>query len=156
MCGRYTLYLPWSEIHRLYNLTLMSDQARNTQPRYNICPTQDVLFVTHSDEGMKLREGRWGLVPFWAKELGNFSTFNAMSEEADKKQCSERLSRASGAQSRPMAFMSGRRMQKTAVVTLGTSICQSIRRFPSLDYGQLMRLSGSQAERWFGKSGQRR
>ncbi|UWL60268.1 SOS response-associated peptidase [Brucella pseudintermedia] len=74
MCGRYTLYLPWSEIHRLYNLTLMSDQARNTQPRYNICPTQDVLFVTHSDEGMKLREGRWGLVPFWAKELGNFST----------------------------------------------------------------------------------
>ncbi len=26
-----------------------------------------------------------GLVPFWAKEIGNFSTFNAKSEEADKK-----------------------------------------------------------------------
>lgn len=85
MCGRYTLYLPWSEIHRLYSLTLTADKARNTQPRYNICPTQDVLFVTHSDDGMRLREGRWGLVPFWANELGNFSTFNAKSEEADKK-----------------------------------------------------------------------
>jgi putative SOS response-associated peptidase YedK len=85
MCGRYTLYQPWSEIHWLYNLTLTADKARNTQPRYNICPTPDVLFVTHSDDGMKLQEGRWGSVPFWAKELGNFSTFNTKRQEADKK-----------------------------------------------------------------------
>jgi putative SOS response-associated peptidase YedK len=33
--------------------------VRNTPPRYNIAPTQDVLFVTAVD---KLRESRWWLV----------------------------------------------------------------------------------------------
>jgi len=41
MCGRFTYKLTWGEIVRLYRLT--SDQpARNTQPRYNVCPTTTI------------------------------------------------------------------------------------------------------------------
>lgn len=86
MCGRFTHRLPWSEIHRLYRLTLDADRAPNTQPRYNIAPTQDVLFVTAGEDGNhKLREGRWWLVPWWAKEVPKAPMFNARSETAAEK-----------------------------------------------------------------------
>lgn len=48
MCGHYTRYLPWSELHRLYCLT---EPAETPQPRYNIAPTQYVLFVTKVETG---------------------------------------------------------------------------------------------------------
>ena len=83
MCGRFTRYLSWSEIHRLYRLTV-TDQGRNTEARYNIAPTEDVLFVTAGDDGNhKLREGRWWLVPWWQKEMPKASMFNARSETVD-------------------------------------------------------------------------
>jgi putative SOS response-associated peptidase YedK len=37
MCGRFTYRLTWPEIVKLYRLALDAP-ARNTQPRYNICP----------------------------------------------------------------------------------------------------------------------
>jgi putative SOS response-associated peptidase YedK len=81
VCGRFTRYLSWSEIHRLYRLTAPADIGRNTEPRYNIARTEDVLFVTVGDNGNhKLREGRWWLVPWWAKEMPKAATFNARSE----------------------------------------------------------------------------
>ena len=84
MCGRFTRYLSWSEIHRLYRLTASADTGRNTEPRYNIAPTEDVLFVTAGDDGNhKLREGRWWLVPWWAKEMPKGAMFNARIETAD-------------------------------------------------------------------------
>lgn len=86
MCGRYTRYLPWSEIHRLYRLTAPAEIGRNDAPRYNIAPTEEVPFVTAGENGShRLREGRWWLVPFWAKEVPKFQMFNAKSEEADSK-----------------------------------------------------------------------
>lgn len=51
MCGRYTKYLSWSEIHRLYRLTAPAETGRNDEPRYNIAPTQDVPFVTAGEDG---------------------------------------------------------------------------------------------------------
>jgi len=57
-CFRARPLPPWSAGHRLYNLALTADQARITQPHYNICPTQDALFVAHAGDRMKLREGR--------------------------------------------------------------------------------------------------
>ena len=83
MCGRFTHHLPWSEVHRLYSLTLEQDRGRNTEPRYNIAPTQNVLFVHHDPDGKQiLNEGRWWLVPFWAKEMPKATLFNARSETA--------------------------------------------------------------------------
>lgn len=84
MCGRFTRYLSWSEIHRLYRLTAPEDIGRNAPARYNIAPTEDVLFVTDDgDGGQKLREGRWWLVPWWAKEMPKAAMFNARAETAD-------------------------------------------------------------------------
>jgi putative SOS response-associated peptidase YedK len=83
MCGRFTHHLPWSEVHRLYRLTLDQDRGRNTQPRFNIAPTQQVLFVHHDKEGKQfVNEGRWWLVPHWAKEMPKATLFNARSETA--------------------------------------------------------------------------
>lgn len=84
MCGRFTRYLAWSEIHHLYRLTLDWEKQRNTEPRYNIAPTEDVLFVTVGENGNhKLREGRWWLVPWWAKAMPSGAMFNARIETVD-------------------------------------------------------------------------
>jgi putative SOS response-associated peptidase YedK len=42
MCGRFTYRLTWPEIVKLYRLALETP-ARNTQPRYNICPTTTIF-----------------------------------------------------------------------------------------------------------------
>lgn len=43
-----------------------------------------MLFVTAGDDGNhKLREGRWWLVPWWAKEMPKAAMFNARVETAD-------------------------------------------------------------------------
>ena len=87
MCGRFTRHLPWSEIHRLYRLIAPNEgPGRNTPARYNIAPTQTVDFITWNDDGThKLREGRWWLVPAWAKEVPKYAMFNARSEDAEVK-----------------------------------------------------------------------
>ncbi len=85
MCGRFTRYHSWRDIHRMYELT-DSEEGRNTEARYNIAPTQDVLFITEGKDGyQKVREGRWWLVPSWAKEMPKYALFNARSEDAAEK-----------------------------------------------------------------------
>ena len=71
-------------MHDMYNLIRPEDQARNVQPRYNIAPTQDILFVHDQDNQRTLSEGRWWLVPFWAR-LPKWALFNARSEDTCKK-----------------------------------------------------------------------
>ena len=83
MCGRFTNKMTWEEIHRLYRLTL--DPPMNLRPRYNIAPTQDVLTIVAGDGGRRAAMMRWGLVPFWAKEMPNASTINARAEGISEK-----------------------------------------------------------------------
>lgn len=84
MCGRFTRFHTWAEIHAMYRLTSPAETGRNTEARYNIAPTQPVEFVTAGENGdHRLHEGRWGLVPFWAKEMLKATTFNARIETAD-------------------------------------------------------------------------
>lgn len=81
MCERYTRYLSWSEIHRLYRLTRRPRAPAANGARYNIAPAQTVDFITWNDDGNhKLREGRWWLVPWWAKEMPKAAMFNARIE----------------------------------------------------------------------------
>ena len=65
MCGRFTLTSNLDELQGRFGfLTDLSGY----EPRYNIAPTQPVLTVTNDGQ----RRGelmRWGLVPFWAKDL---------------------------------------------------------------------------------------
>ncbi|MFK7767626.1 MAG: SOS response-associated peptidase [Mariniblastus sp.] len=71
MCGRITLRSPAN------SLIAMFDDLRSQQlvfpkfkPRYNICPTQSAIAVRESDSGeYEVAELRWGLVPFWSKDL---------------------------------------------------------------------------------------
>ena len=66
MCGRFTYKLTWEELVRLYRLTL-DQPARNTQARYNVCPTDPVDTIVESN-------GR--------REL---ATFNARAETVAEK-----------------------------------------------------------------------
>ncbi len=85
MCGRFILKSGWAEIHDMYNLIRPEDIGRNVPSRYNIAPTQDVLFIANDNGERELKEGRWWLVPHWAKELPKYPMFNARSEDAYKK-----------------------------------------------------------------------
>jgi putative SOS response-associated peptidase YedK len=87
MCGRFTYKLTWAEIVKLYRLTL-DQSARNTQPRYNICPTTTIDTVVSSDGKRALVPVRWGLIPYWwnkpLKEM-RLATFNARAESVATK-----------------------------------------------------------------------
>lgn len=86
MCGRFTNEMTWAELHALYKLSerMYPTAPTNMQPRYNIAPTQDVQFVQLDKSGEReLNQGRWWLVPFWAKEIPKATLFNARIETAD-------------------------------------------------------------------------
>jgi putative SOS response-associated peptidase YedK len=88
MCGRFTYKLTWEEIVKLYRLTL-DQSARNTQARYNICPTTVIDTVVSSVGKRALVPMRWGLIPeWWSKPLKEMrlATFNARAETVATKQ----------------------------------------------------------------------
>lgn len=85
MCGRYTLHLSWAEIHELYDLSFKADRHRNTPPRYNIAPSQDVLVVRAEESAQRVAEVKWGLVPHWAKEDFKRPQINARGETVHEK-----------------------------------------------------------------------
>jgi hypothetical protein len=62
--------------------------ARNTQPRYNICPTTNIDVVIERDGKRELSSMRWGLIPsWWSKPLKEMrvATFNARAETVANK-----------------------------------------------------------------------
>ncbi|MBT98092.1 MAG: hypothetical protein CL902_05635 [Dehalococcoidia bacterium] len=75
MCGRFTLTSNLDDLQGRFGFLseyTASDKPGaeffDHEPRYNIAPTQSVLTVTN--DGQKRGElMRWGLVPFWAKDL---------------------------------------------------------------------------------------
>jgi putative SOS response-associated peptidase YedK len=84
MCKRFTLWSAWSDIHGMYRLADVIKTGLDTKVRFDIAPTDDVLFVTAGEKGYsKLREGRWGLVPWWAKEVPEQVMSNARVEIVD-------------------------------------------------------------------------
>jgi putative SOS response-associated peptidase YedK len=82
MCGRFVLRVPWSEVHRLYSLTLDPFVTRNDMPpRFNIAPTQNVPIIHNDRNGNEIaEEASWWLVPWWAKEIPKKAMFNARIE----------------------------------------------------------------------------
>jgi putative SOS response-associated peptidase YedK len=64
MCRRFTYKLTWPEIVKLYRLS-PDAPARNTQPRYNICPTTPIDAVIEREGARALVPMRWGFIPSW-------------------------------------------------------------------------------------------
>lgn len=88
MCGRFTYRLTWREIHDLYRLTAPAEPARNTQARYNVCPTTPIDVVVANGHGARdLVNMRWGLIPrWWSKTMKELpATFNARAETVAEK-----------------------------------------------------------------------
>lgn len=70
MCGRYTSTTPPADLAAYFHV----DETVIDEPlgeRYNVAPTDPVYGVAASKDGSVRRLGtfRWGLVPFWAKDL---------------------------------------------------------------------------------------
>ncbi len=81
MCGRFTLHHTLDEIEERF----AAEVAVDTEPRYNIAPTQDVLAVTQNGT-RHLQAFRWGLVPSWAKDIAIGSRMiNARAETLAEK-----------------------------------------------------------------------
>jgi putative SOS response-associated peptidase YedK len=85
MCGRFTQSYTWEQLVRLYRLTM---PPQNTQPSYNVCPTDPVHVILPAEGGgHEFARMRWGLVPYWwSKPLKQVpATFNARSDTVATK-----------------------------------------------------------------------
>ena len=83
MCGRYALTATPEEIADLFGV----ETPEAFPPRYNIAPTQPILAVGINAAGIRASMLlRWGLIPHWVKEPGEFSLqINARSESVVEK-----------------------------------------------------------------------
>jgi putative SOS response-associated peptidase YedK len=63
MCGRFTQAYTWEQLVALYRLTM---PPVNTQPSYNVCPTDQIDLILLGDAGGRaFARARWGLIPYW-------------------------------------------------------------------------------------------
>jgi putative SOS response-associated peptidase YedK len=69
MCGRFTTRLTPAELVEAFGLAGLDDAlAQALPPRFNVAPRQSVPVVTNHGPRL-LRAFRWGLVPWWAKDV---------------------------------------------------------------------------------------
>jgi putative SOS response-associated peptidase YedK len=82
MCGRFARINTAKEIKEIFNLDQIEIELK---PSYNIAPTQDVAVILENGDS-KLAAMRWGLIPFWAKDIAiGAKLINARSETIDEK-----------------------------------------------------------------------
>jgi putative SOS response-associated peptidase YedK len=85
MCGRFTQTFTWEELQAYYEL--VNELAPNLKPCWNVAPTQDIGVIgAREGGGLGFTQMRWGLVPYWAKDLSiGAKLINARSDSvADK------------------------------------------------------------------------
>lgn len=82
MCGRFTLHTSRADLQLAFKGFVFPDDV---EPRYNIAPTLNILFVAN-DGTREVRQAKWGLVPAWAKDvrIGN-RMINARAETLAQK-----------------------------------------------------------------------
>lgn len=90
MCGRYTITIPLDELIILYLIEKAT--TANYKPSYNVAPMQYVPAVVAGNNGNRLGELRWGLVPSWSKDpkIGS-KMINARAETLTEKPAFNRL-----------------------------------------------------------------
>jgi len=82
MCGRFSLGVNLDDLIEAFPDFTFPPES---EPRYNIAPTQDVMVVPNNTAG-HVSFFRWGLIPSWAKdpEIGN-RLINARAETLGEK-----------------------------------------------------------------------
>ena len=84
MCGRYSVVIDEAKLRKQFTKDLVAP-AGGLPTNYNMAPTQDGLVITDRDPA-RLALYRWGLVPFWAKDLKiGARMINARSEGIEDK-----------------------------------------------------------------------
>ena len=87
MCGRARLSSDVSEIKIAFAIP-PERPPPNIAPSWNVA-SPDPLPIVHydaKDGARRLEVMRWGLIPYWAKDIkSGFSTFNARGEEVETK-----------------------------------------------------------------------
>ncbi|MCD8485998.1 MAG: SOS response-associated peptidase [Desertifilum sp.] len=84
MCGRFSLTVSPEAIAQQFNLS----QVPDSQPRYNIAPSQNIATLVKSKEipEKQFQWMRWGLVPSWAKDIKiGYKLINARVETVTEK-----------------------------------------------------------------------
>jgi putative SOS response-associated peptidase YedK len=78
MCGRFGAEEEYVRLARRYRAVV---KAIDPGPRYNVAPTDPIAVVAEHKGERYLAQHRWGLVPFWAKDLsGGARMINARAE----------------------------------------------------------------------------
>lgn len=86
MCGRFTRFKSWQEVHEALSAFLDAlDVPNDYATSYNVAPTQMVLAITGRGGRHRASMMRWGLVPYWAGEIPKGSMFNARVETVAEK-----------------------------------------------------------------------
>jgi putative SOS response-associated peptidase YedK len=86
MCGRFTRFKSWREVHEGLSAFLDALDAPNDYATsYNVAPTQMVLAITSRGGRHRATMMRWGLVPYWTSEIPKVAMFNARAETVAEK-----------------------------------------------------------------------
>lgn len=84
MCGRYSVVIDEAKLRKQFTKDLITPSG-GLPTNYNMAPTQDGLVITDAQPD-RLSSYRWGLVPFWAKDLKiGARMINARSEGIEDK-----------------------------------------------------------------------
>ena len=87
MCGRVRLSSDVSEIKLVFSIP-PDRPTPNFAPSWNVAPTDPLPIVLHDSKAGQRRLAlmRWGLVPFWAKDIKvGFANINAKAEGIDTR-----------------------------------------------------------------------
>lgn len=90
MCGRFTFILDSQTLLDRYNL-VNADEIQ-TEPRYNVAPTQLITTIVHDGKHHRAGQLKWGLIPSFAKDTKmGAKMINARAETIDEKPSFKRL-----------------------------------------------------------------
>ena len=81
MCGRYNIVTDADALVAFFEIAILDMSPQDFRNNYNAAPSQSLPVVRQTEAGRELSALRWGLVPFWAKDLKiAYKTINARSE----------------------------------------------------------------------------
>jgi len=84
MCGRYVLKATLEELKQKYGA--VPEGTFVTDVNYNVAPSLHMPVILEQYGQRKIDKYRWGLIPFWAKEINSgYSMINARAESLEQK-----------------------------------------------------------------------